>query len=367
MKPLALYAFCALLFSCSTAEKSQVPIEIDLKELISDTLYLEKDSITKDLGSDFSLVNTDSGSYLFTFRRHTLYQYSYPEGKIVNKTKFENEGPDGIGGFISGYLIDDGSIYFISNNKWIEANFAGKVLERTNLPEATPARLAVNYSTFPFNRIYKIGEEFLISDVPFVLKESLLDYENWILKFDPNSKKVGHISFRYPESHHRLLDDQTFAPFNHTLNIETAEFVFSFPATDSLLILSEGTEKWVSAAPKESMKFIKGTTEQAGEWTVFHPSEESSYYSWVHFEPLSKSYLRLSVITPKSDESQKQGVKPLTKLLVLDAAFEKKAEVTLHDKLSGFQTPKGFYIRLGYISGEDEVAFGRMDFSKINP
>jgi hypothetical protein len=358
-------AFIAI--SCSQTRK---PIEIqqfDLSELIMDTLYLEKDTLTKELGSNFTFFETDSGQYLLTFLQHTLYQYSFPEGKIIKKTKFETEGPDGIGSFLSGYFLEDSLIHFISNNEWITASHKGKVIERNNLPEAPIDRLATNYTTYPFNKIYKTGDTYHISDVPFVLKESLLSYQDWILKFQPNNPKVEHVRFKFPKSYVGLMDDPNFGPYNHTFNTEKGEYIISLPATDSLMVISANSSQWIAAAPSEPMKFIRGTTEQVGEWTAFHPSAESSIYKWVHFEPSSKKTLRMSIVRKDLDELRNRGIKPLYKLIVLGAEMEKEAEITLLSPSSGFQLPTGFFFNLGYFGNENEVAFGRVDLLRINP
>ena len=84
--PFLIYA--ALAISCTTNSDKAVTI-LDLKDLIVDTLYLEKDTLTKDLGINFTYYKTDSGEVLATFLNHQLIVYSYPEGKLLRKQKYE--------------------------------------------------------------------------------------------------------------------------------------------------------------------------------------------------------------------------------------------------------------------------------------
>ncbi|MEP0712727.1 MAG: hypothetical protein ABJC55_12455, partial [Algoriphagus sp.] len=49
--------------SCTSESSQEIPI-LDLKNLIVDTLYLEKDTLTRDLGENFSYYKTDSGEVL---------------------------------------------------------------------------------------------------------------------------------------------------------------------------------------------------------------------------------------------------------------------------------------------------------------
>ncbi|MDX5340003.1 MAG: DUF4221 domain-containing protein [Cyclobacteriaceae bacterium] len=365
MRTCIYFAFLLGLVGCQ--KKSSPVQEFDLKQISVDTLVLEKDPMTKGLGSDFTYIETDTGQYLLTFNRHYLLFYSYPEGEIKKKSLFEEEGPDGIGSFISGSFISDSLIYFLSENNWIKCNFQGKVLDRTPLPEGAAKRLSVNYSTFPFNRIAKDRGKFLIADVPFVLKDSFLDYSQWILKYTPGSDRHEYVEFLYPSYYKGLVDDQTFSSYNFTHIPEKNEFLVSFPATDSILVITGNSQKWFSARPKEKMEFLVGTAEPRGEWIAYLPNTKSSVYRWIHFDPTAGKYYRLSVVRPDVEELQKEGISPLAKLLVFNDSYEKEAEVILPFPSSGFQTPDGFYYNIGYLGSEDKVGFVKFDFSKINP
>ena len=98
---------------------------------------------------------------------------------------------------------------------------------------------------------------------------------------------------------------------------------------------------------------------------AFLPNRNTSLHGWVAYEPLSGHYLRLSIIHPDNDALKDQGINPLTKLLVLDSAYQKIAEVKLPFQTSGFQTADGFFLKAGYLTHEDEVAYLKLDFSKI--
>ena len=115
------------------------------------------------------------------------------------------------------------------------------------------------------------------------------------------------------------------------------------------------------------MNFLRGTTEERGEYIVFQPNHSSSIHALVHYEPVSKKTLRQSVVIPNNTLTKEAGKIPLIKLLVLDENYQKEAEVILPEELRGFNTPKGYYMNIGYTRTEDEVAFARIDFSKINP
>lgn len=364
MKVLLISLSLILLFSSCSKEPEKIVPVLDLKDLIVDTLYLEKDTLTKDIGSDFRFIIKGTEEFLVTAIQNRLLEFSYPDGELVRDQFYFAEGPDGIGSFISGSFVDDTTVWFLSNNKLIEADLFGKVRNRIDLPEVSESRLAANFSTMQGNRISKSGEELIIADVPFVLKEANLEYENWILKFNPQNLSSDHLKFRYPDSYREFLDDPNLGPYNSTFTPSGQEII-SLPASDSLIIISENENKIVYAGVKDKMDFYPGTTTQEGEWIAYHPNYNSSKFSWVDYDPLAQVYIRQAIVTTDNEENRSQGRKPLTKLVILDSAFKKTMEVALPFPTRGFSTPKGYYLNIGYPHSEDEVAFVRLDFSKI--
>jgi len=347
-------------FSCSAPEKKS-PV-FSFEDLIVDTLVLEKDPMTKSLGSDFTFIQTDSGSILQTFSDHTLFSYSYPEGKILKKVEFEKEGPDGIGDFISGSLIDSQSIWFLSNNRLLEATQNGRVKRTIALPEAPMERLAANYATFPHNEMKRFGSKLLIPDVPFVFKEEFKDYKKWLLVIDLESGKQEYWEFPYPDGYEYYAEDHMLGPYNHHYHPETEKLLVSFPASDSIYIASEGQEKWFLADAGESFQILPGSTSTQGEWTVFQPNPNSGRYTWIDFDPLAEVYLRQVTLSPGNSE---EGRKSKNKLLIYNSEFEQIGEIKLRFEISGFSGDSGYFFRLGSIHSEDEVSYVRVDFSKM--
>ncbi|MCE7055428.1 DUF4221 domain-containing protein [Algoriphagus sp. AGSA1] len=199
MRKLTLLSSLALSFlgiSCSPNSQKEVPV-LDLKDLIVDTLHLEKDTLTKNLKDHFTYYETDSGQILATFINHQLLVYTFPDGKLLKKQRYDKEVPDGIGSFVTGNYIDEETIYFLSQQKeLIECDFDGKVLNRWDFPEISEARKYANYSMAGFNRIRRSGNKLLFVDFPFVFQAGFEDYDNWGMIFNTESKTF-HISISY--------------------------------------------------------------------------------------------------------------------------------------------------------------------------
>lgn len=357
-----------IVFACN---QSKNPVEIkqlDLSELIVDTLFLEKDTLTKNLGVNFYHFETDSGEVLLTLNQHRLLTYSYPKGKILKSVEFEKEGPDGIGGFVTGNLIAGNSIFFLSQQKeLIEANLQGKVIKRWKFPEVSTERLYHNYSTYLYNKFQKSGDKLFFTDVPYVFKEGFAQYDNWGIVFDIKKEEFENFRFSYPKEILQFLEDDQLGLFSHVFNNQTNEHLVSFSISDSLLQIKDGKHTWHYAGTMEKLQFLKGTTSQQGEYTVFQPNHESSKFESVDIDTFSKKILRTVRVKGPTIENPDQKKH---RLLVLDYAFSKEAELLFKtDEMGyyGFNTPKGYAVQLHTSTTDDIVAYAILDFSRIKP
>jgi hypothetical protein len=363
--------FLSLAFFAISCKQAQKPIEIqqfDLSDLIVDTLYLEKDMLTKELGSDFTFFETDSGSVLMTFRERRLLFYSFPDGKLIKTQSFEREGPNGIGGFVTGNFIDTNSIFFLSQQKeLIKADFNGNVIQRWKFPEVPTERLYHNYSTYLFNKIRKSGSKLYFTDVPYVFKEGFAEYDKWGIVFDTKKEEFDHFHFRYPDEILKYFEDDQLGLFSHAFNSQTNEHLVSFSISDSLLQIKNGKQTWHYAGTIEKLQFLKGKTSQQGEYTVFNPNHESSKYEALDVDTHSKKILRTVRIKGPTIENPEQKKH---KLLVFDYDLSKEAELffnTTEMGSYGFNSPMGYVVQLHTSTTDDLVSFAVLDFSKINP
>ncbi|MEB2773892.1 DUF4221 family protein [Algoriphagus sp. D3-2-R+10] len=368
MKKFKLFSFCTLIvlgISCKSKHEKQIPI-LDLKDLVVDTLYLEKDTLTKNLGANFSYSKTDSGEVLATFINHQFLVYSYPEGKLLRKQEYEKEGPNGIGSFITGNFIDDKSLYFLSQQKeLIQCNYYGKVLARWDLPEVDSERKYANYSGYLYNKLYKSGNELYFVDIPFVFQEGFEDYDKWGMVFNKESHSFSHYRFLYPENILDYTQDDQLGLFSHVYNSNTQEHLIGFSISDSIAVVKNGEQTWKWAGSSESLNFKKGTTVPSGEYTVFQPNHESSKYNGLDFDSQAKKILRwVRIKGPTQDNPDQQK----NRLLIFDMEFQSEAELDFSTDefgLYGFNTPNGYALSLHTQTTDDIVGFALIDFSKI--
>lgn len=366
MNRLLYFSLALIAVACSQSRKPVDFPQFDLAELIVDTLYLEKDTSTKDLGINFYHFPTDSGEVLLTFNQHRLLTYRFPDGKILSSVPFEKEGPDGIGGFVTGSFIDGNFIYFLSQQKeLIEANLQGKVTRRWSYPEVPDERLYHNYSSQPFNKIQKSGELLFTTDVPYVFKAEFADYDKWGIVFDFKKEAFEYFNFNYPKEILDYLEDDQLGLFSHVFNSQTDEHLVSFSISDSLLQVKDGKQIWHYAGTKEKLRFLKGTTSQRGEYVVFNPNHETSKYEALDLDTYSKKVLRTVRIKGPTLENPEQRKH---KMLVFDYNLSKEAELDFSTEemgFYGFNTPNGYIVQLHTKTTDDSVAYAVLDFSKI--
>ncbi|MCH6197950.1 DUF4221 domain-containing protein [Aquiflexum sp. LQ15W] len=360
------FLLLAVVFSCNSKEsKSPEFISGELTEYISDTLYFEKDEFTKNLPAKFAYLEQNDSIFLYAWYDKRLLKYGYPSGELLSSTNFFAEGPDGIGSFISGSLITEDGLFFISDQKEIvHTDFEGKVVSRFPFPSVPEERLAANFSAMNGNDMtYDAATKTLfLADVPFVLQEPNMNYRDWLWKLDTRSGNFEPVGFNYPEKYSEHYDDPELGVFAHTYLKDQDIFVVNFPANDSLLILDSDKSYWVDGRSARTLTFEKGKTEPRGEWTVFNPSMKTSRYKFTQYDPYRKRLFRYVNIETK--ESEIETYTNESSFVVLDSEFGKVAELFFDNQEilpSGFFTPNGFYLKLVEQENDDKEGYVRID------
>ncbi len=356
-----------LIFPACDDKKSQKLITENFENLILDTLVLSKDLNTAAISPGLSYFETDSGKFLLDFRKLHLVGYHYPEGNKGFERFYQREGPDGLGDTDYKHTLTKNGIFVVEADRKIhQANYEGKIVQTWNLPSTPSDRLYSNYTVFPNNPITYSENKLIIPDVPYVLNEKLVRYEDWLVSLDLTSGDWEYISFPYPERMEEFYEDPNLGPYYHYFNPSVNQAIISFPVMDSLMIKEKNQITWVYAAPEDALVFKKGKTIPSGEFTVFQPDHSSARYTWITFAPFQKVYLR-HVITGLTEENENtSGQSHVSKLIILDENFKKLGEIeNLPNTYQGFSTPDGYYYYLGLGEIEEEVRFARLDFSSF--
>ncbi|MCH7412882.1 DUF4221 domain-containing protein [Belliella sp. R4-6] len=295
-----------------------------------------------------------------------LLKYEYPSGKLISNITFEKEGPDGIGGYVSGNLITKDVVFFISSQKEItQAGHDGKVINRYLLPESPEERIATQFSTNRGNKMNwnTAKEKLIVPDVPILLKEKSMKYKDWLWEFNlkENTKEVA-LQFTFPKEYNDYFDDPELGTYYHLLIEKTNKHLVAFPATDSILVFSEENSSKIFAGSNSQLEFKKGKTEAQGEYTVFLPSVETSRYQSMMHDPYQGLILRHLIIEQGKNEN---GVFSKNSFVILDESLSKIGEVSFSSRIIsslGFCTPNGLYLKMMNQNSDDQEAYIRFIF-----
>ncbi len=372
IKVKALYILIPMIlcFSCNRSGDQHEFEVVQLKDLVTDTLYFHKDDKTKSLPTVLHYIELPTGPVLMAFEDFRLLTYDYPSGRLRHVLQYEKEGPDGLGSWISGYLINEDGLFLLSDrHQVIWADLEGKILDRMDYPKVDETkRLGPNFSTMNGNAMHwdRQARTLTVADVPFVLKQPNMEYTDWIWKFDFGKRQTKALSFTYPKIYSRFLDDPELGVYSGIFVPQMNTHVVSFPASDSLLVMdTAGGVRWVFAGSSKPLAFEPGTTEQQGEWVVFRPSTKTSRYKSLLYDPMSASLLRAVVIRAQGTES---GAPYLEQsFVVLDHDFNRKKELFFRSDQfasTGFITPDGLHLKLANQISDDEVAYVRIGLDK---
>lgn len=194
-----------------------------------------------------------------------------------------------------------------------------------------------------------------------------MEYTDWVVDFSLQDSSFSHVSFSFPPSARGFLDDPKLGQFFNLYVPSDNSHWISFSASDSILKVKEGQSSWILAEPKENLEFLRGSTSQKGEWTTFHPNNESGEYTALQKVNHTDLIFRHAKI--KSGDLA-QNIESKHAFLVLNSDGEKIAEIAFSDwdiSPYAFQTPNGIYFPIVGQLREDQVPYARMDFSKIKP
>ncbi len=261
-----------VVYSCSPKGSSnQGLLTGKLQDYITDTLYLEKDVNTQYLPNNLVYIENEGNQYLYAFVNHRLLQYEYPSGKLLAAREFEKEGPDGIGDWISGHLIEKDQLFVISNGKnIINTDHQGKVLSRLDLPIENDNLTATMYGMNGNPLYWNENEQILtVKKIPHVLKETSLGIQNWILSLNFEQKSNEFTPFQYPDEYRNFLDDPALGVYSSLWLPDQNIHVISFPATDSLLVIGEKDKYWKDGGSRESLQILAGTKKQEGDYILY--------------------------------------------------------------------------------------------------
>jgi hypothetical protein len=381
MKKLLTIPLLALLAACGGKESEST----EHKNILENLTY-SVDTVVVNAGDDFLVIPYGPGFMGFTQNKERLWffendplklvQVDLNELKLISKTEFEKEGPNGIGPYISDFQIGpNGELAIQSYVSYAKFNTAGEITENLKVvPEGIDSELANDYQKL-YQRAFYDFEQNQVYTQPY--REGTADKQLFII--DPQSKKVTAVPI--PEM-------KSVSDFSRT-HVEESDgngMIYFFAAFD--YIEKENGQLLISAGPMSGFYRMDPKTDSVefvdishltvpNKWniTLMEAYNDASAFE----EDQRKVYEQLNYMAIKWDETREMylrfGVKtylaenradPSTYEIYL-FAYDKDFNVLGETKVEGLDVvPSNYFWKDGklysYVNIEDELGFAVFTF-----
>lgn len=381
MKKLLYLLLFPMIFSCG-GNSSENTTSGNVLEDLTFTV----DTVIIDSGADFFNLNyglgsrrltNDKGALLFFENEPlTLVQVDLNQLKLISKTTFQKEGPNGVGSYIDGFQLGPNSELFIQSYTTLgKFNMAGELTENLKIvPQGINQELANDFRKlysrpvfdFKTNRIYSQPSSETSSENVLYLID-LLTKEVKSLHI-PEMKSVGEFSGIYITK----SGEQTM--FRH-FSVESFQGI-----ENGYLFLSAGAMSGIYRLDPEtdSLEFIDIQHQSVPNRMTIKvnnsPSDEATF-----LEDRKKVSEQLNYMEPLWDETREMYLRLGKKTFlgkekgdpstfeVFLFAYDKDFNVLGETKIEGLnKVPANYFLKDGklwsYVNVEDELGFAVMDF-----
>lgn len=382
MRKVFVFLFIPLIFSCGGASSEKAE-----SGNILENLTYTVDTVLIDSGEDIFILNAGLGakelnadkSTLMFFERDPLQlvEVDLDELRLIRKTPFQKEGPDGVGPYLVGFQMGLAGELFIQGFS-SQAIFSkeGKITESLNvIPTGIEPDLANDFSSIYRRVLYDFSKKRIYTQPSF---EHLQRHQLYII--DPKTK--GAEIKPTPE----MKSVQEFSGTLITTSGESKMFRYYGPGSfmtieNGQLLISSGAMSGIYRLDYEtdSLYFVSiqhRNFPNRMDITVANlPTDENLF-----LEDRRKVNAQLNYMEPRWDETRKmylrlgkrtflgenKGDPPSFEVFLF--AYDKDFNVMGETKIEGLkQVPENYFWKDGklwsYVNVEDELGFAVIDFS----
>ncbi|MCU0401069.1 MAG: DUF4221 domain-containing protein [Algoriphagus sp.] len=381
MRKLFLFCVAPLMFSCggNSSEKAE-------SGNILENLTFTVDTVIVDSGEDIFILNAGLGakelnadkSTLMFFERDPLQlvEVDLDQLRLIRKTPFQKEGPDGMGPYLVGFQEGSAGEMFIQGFS-TQAIFSkeGKITESLNvIPNGIDPDLANDFSNLYQRVLYDFSRNRIYTQPSF---EVLQKHELYLI--DPKTKEA--LIKPIPEM-------KSVREFSGTLITTSGESkMFRYYGPGSFMAIENG-KLLITSGAMSGIYWLNSETDSLNYVPIQHrnfpnrmdvtvanlPTDENQF-----FEDRRKVYAQLNYMEPLWDESRKmylrlgkktflgenKGDPPTFEVFLF--AYDKDFNVLGETKIEGLkQVPGNYFWKDGklwsYVNLNDELGFAVMDF-----
>lgn len=332
-------------------------------QLVEDKLF-SLDSMTSQEVNYMQLVG-DTSLAIFNPPMNNICFFDWATGKERIKVNLRKEGPNAVKGICGFYFQSKDSIWLY--NDWREILYLvdseGNVKERRELKDLLYPISKHPYSACPFPQTNvpfgKVGNKLILSGMNGKVSDGVLPATT--ILYDWNANKLD-IKNPYPSVYankDKLADEwNTFAyrEVPYTLN-DKQEMVFSFPASDSIVVYGINNDSYFSVFAGYSEETNIRPHVPTSRTDSHRNYLEQYQYTSILYDSFRDLYYRL-VVLPKTDydlNDPSTQQKDLA-VIILNTNFEKVGEYQLeHGRYlyaNSFVVPDGLCINV--VSDDDD-------------
>ena len=373
---LVFIFFLLSLVSCQNDNKYGEGVHLLFEELFDVNHY----SIPLDTSTGFEsdciqYVEKEDKPELMLFykKNNAIHIYDFEANKFIKSTKFQPEGPDGVGTNITGFRFEkNDEIYLYSywDKKVYVVDEFGKLKEKYEINDNGSLKYPV---LSPNNNrpILKKGNKLFFAGTLYkTLKKEEIGSPFVALDLE---KKSHTLLGKYPEKTFEGDWDnkcETFFDYNASIG----KFVVAFAISDSIIVtdlINPNKDKHYFAG-SSLLPEVKPMNANY-DYEASSPEEMISYvisgtYWSIKYDKYRKLYYRFGIL-PKSLEDFKAALPTKFFIAVLDENFQHLAEAILPESLyppMAVITPKGLLIpnKEKYDQQDDLLSFDVLTFKK---
>lgn len=384
MKKLLFPFFIAILaFSCgeSTSSDSSAP------QNILEKLTFSVDTVVVDPGENIFVIPYGLGPMGFNHNKEFLYFFeeaplnlvkvNLNELKLISKTSFEKEGPNGIGSYIDGFQISSTNELAIQSYVgYAKFNMEGELIENLKVvPEGIQSELANNYQKLYQRAIYDSEQERIYTQ-PY--RDETAEKELFVI--DLQSKKAS--SDPIP----KMKSVSDFSR-THLEEVDGNGMIYFFAVND--YVEEQNGHIHISAAPMSGFYRVKPETDSVEFIDIQHqtvPNEwnitvREAYNDPAEFEEDERKVSeQLNYMAIKWDETRQMYLRLGKKIFIAEDrndpstyeiylfAYDEDFNVLGETKVEGLEEVSFTYFwkdgkLWSYVNVEDELGFAVMDFN----
>ena len=272
-----------------------------------------------------SMISLETNNILYMENRNTqsIDMYEWNSGKFLRRIKLNRSGPNGIGGGIRGFLVNQDSTFFIMSSQYrlSKMDYSGNILKSYpfNNLLTWPRIRTGNMAFFKEHNIISIH---CTPDIP--------PYEKQMINLDVNIASGEYeVNTSFPEEYQNPKGEWGFYISNYRTLGSQGQIVHSFAAFPDIYVekkQGDGYERYNAKSKYINEELIPYKSQEDAQQKRLFNKE----YAHIIFDKYLKVYYRFCFIPEHSFQKPHESNMPNFSIMVLNNQFTKIFESSIY-------------------------------------